>query len=271
MTSCGPPCDAAVRERHALSIGGFEISREIETCELLLPPHAHSRGRIRIPLEGAFEERVGERVHRCDPGVAILRGPGVVHENRMDRAVIRSILVEMPPERYARCISQSFPALDAISVPGSAVEDIPQRIAGELERGDAASPVSLEGLVLHLLAAASRIAALRSGARPWAVVEAVRRIESAQGRAVSLSSLANELGVSTTRLAREFRRDQGRSVGDVIRERRVAAAADALLTTSLSAGAIAAECGFSDQAHMAREFKRLRGVSPAEYRGLSER
>jgi AraC family transcriptional regulator len=49
-------------------------------------------------------------------------------------------------------------------------------------------------------------------------------------------------------------------------QRRVEQAERALVETSTSIAEIAAACGFSNQEHLTRLFKRSRGITPAAYR-----
>jgi AraC family transcriptional regulator len=58
----------------------------------------------------------------------------------------------------------------------------------------------------------------------------------------------------------------GCTVGDYIREVRVAFARRQLTTTDLPISGIALSCGFFDQSQLTRAFKRVTGRTPAAYR-----
>jgi AraC family transcriptional regulator len=83
---------------------------------------------------------------------------------------------------------------------------------------------------------------------------------------VSLALLADSAQVHETHLARAFRKRHGCTVGEYLRRLRVDAAAAGLEQSERPVSEIAAECGFYDQAHLCRVFKRTYGVSPTEYR-----
>ncbi len=69
-------------------------------------------------------------------------------------------------------------------------------------------------------------------------------------------------------LATQFRRAYGQSIGNYQRQLRIEFACRELEKTQESMAAIALTAGFSDQAHFSRTFKRLKGVSPREYRSV---
>jgi AraC-like DNA-binding protein len=63
-----------------------------------------------------------------------------------------------------------------------------------------------------------------------------------------------------------FRQVYGQSIGDYVRRRRLEHAARLLCSTEATAAAIAVECGFADQSHLTRLFRRRFGVTPSAYR-----
>jgi AraC-like DNA-binding protein len=66
-------------------------------------------------------------------------------------------------------------------------------------------------------------------------------------------------------VSRVFRRICGETLGEYVRRRRVEEA-DRALSSDLSLAEIAAETGFSDQAHFTRVFRHHFGVAPGARR-----
>ena len=83
-----------------------------------------------------------------------------------------------------------------------------------------------------------------------------------------LNELAKAVDVHPTHLARVFRQYERCTVGDYIREVRVDYAHRRLLTSNEPLIEIALAAGFADQTHFTRSFKRVTGMTPAEYRRL---
>jgi AraC family transcriptional regulator len=85
---------------------------------------------------------------------------------------------------------------------------------------------------------------------------------------VRLETLARELDVHPSHLARSFRESHGCTVGEYVRQLRVARAAELLKSTSASILEIALATGFADQAHLSTVFRKWMGTSPGRYRKL---
>jgi AraC-like DNA-binding protein len=90
-------------------------------------------------------------------------------------------------------------------------------------------------------------------------------VSNYRGR-LTVSDLARRAGLSASQLQREFRRLFGMTVGDYILRLRLLMARRKLRATTDAVGRIAAECGFYDQAHFTRAFKKHVGQTPLEYR-----
>ena len=85
-------------------------------------------------------------------------------------------------------------------------------------------------------------------------------------RPLSVAGLATRAGLSASQLQREFRRLFNITVGDYILWLRLLMARRRLRSTTDTIGRIAAECGFYDQAHFTRAFKKHTGQTPLAYR-----
>lgn len=83
---------------------------------------------------------------------------------------------------------------------------------------------------------------------------------------LSISGLAKDAGVHPVHLARVFRAHARKTAGDYLRDLRVRAACQLLRDREVPLAAVAAECGFADQSHLTRIFKRFVGTTPAQFR-----
>jgi AraC-like DNA-binding protein len=104
---------------------------------------------------------------------------------------------------------------------------------------------------------------LTTGNRCADVDHALNVIDRAHGN-VSVESVARSVGISRRHLERRFNDEVGLGVKQMARIRRVHAALRLIDRHPLLSGAeIAAQCGYSDQAHLIRECKALTGQTPA--------
>lgn len=83
---------------------------------------------------------------------------------------------------------------------------------------------------------------------------------------VRVDELAQAAGLSVPALERQVRRVFGLSAKQFVLRLRVEAAVRLLATTDISLAEVAATCGYSDQAAFTRQFKRVVGLTPGEYR-----
>ncbi|MBS4046207.1 MAG: helix-turn-helix transcriptional regulator [Alphaproteobacteria bacterium] len=83
-----------------------------------------------------------------------------------------------------------------------------------------------------------------------------------------INQAAGAVGLSTRDLQRRLQR-QGASWSGILRDARVRRAARAMLDTPTSLAEIGYAAGFADQAHFTREFRRILGASPAEWRRVA--
>jgi AraC-like DNA-binding protein len=82
--------------------------------------------------------------------------------------------------------------------------------------------------------------------------------------------LAKECGVSEVHLARAFRHFHGITVGEYIRNLRIAEAKRDLASSAESITDIAQRLGFFDQSHFTRAFKAATGLAPIRFRAATK-
>ncbi|MCM3869882.1 MAG: helix-turn-helix domain-containing protein [Pyrinomonadaceae bacterium] len=85
-------------------------------------------------------------------------------------------------------------------------------------------------------------------------------------QALPLSRLAQSVNLSPTRLWYLFKAETGSPPARYLRTLRMEGATALLVDTFLSVKEIIAQVGFSDGSHFVRDFKRIYGVTPTEYR-----
>jgi AraC-like DNA-binding protein len=98
------------------------------------------------------------------------------------------------------------------------------------------------------------------------VGEALRQIDHAPQQPWTVQSLAAAAGVSRATLARRFSELVGESPMTFLTGRRIALAADLLREPQATLESVARQVGYASPYALSTAFKRLRGVSPQQYR-----
>jgi AraC-like DNA-binding protein len=111
------------------------------------------------------------------------------------------------------------------------------------------------------------VARMAAAPAPHAGIEAAWRLMARTGGAVPVGALARRLGLTREGFASRFRREVGIAPKRAARILRVDRAIGRMaVEPETGLAAIAAGCGFCDQAHMAREIRALCGETPSGLR-----
>jgi transcriptional regulator GlxA family with amidase domain len=90
--------------------------------------------------------------------------------------------------------------------------------------------------------------------------------ESGGNPAVSLRSLARQIGISATHLSKLFKEETGKVFRTYLREARLNRATNLLRRSDLSVKQVAAMTGYKSTSGFDRDFRETYGVSPGIYR-----
>jgi AraC family transcriptional regulator len=232
-----------------------------------LPWHYHDTPTICFVLKGAFTEAWHGGSIRCTSSTLKVTPAGERHCDHFNRGDVRGLLIEADDTLVGAIRPYSAILDERVSFHGGLMAGIAWRIYDEMRRPDSAAPLATEGLLLELVASASRLRDPngRSGRPRW-LEETRERIHEQLAARPSLTSLAEAVGVHPVTLARAFRRAFGCTVGEYVRSVRIERAAHQLAETDLSLAEIALAAGFSDQSHFSNLFRRHAGLSPSRFR-----
>jgi len=264
-----------LREARA-KIGGFSFTKGSHPANSGLPWHWHETPTICIVVEGAFTEvSAGGNGHGgalvCTPSTVKFMPAGERHCDRFDRGPVQGILIEVEPTQLDSLRPHAAVLDDRIHYRGGPVGELGLKLDAELGRTDEAAPLAIEGLMLELLAIASRqkgANGLHRKAR-W-LEQTLEVIEAELGGSLGVTGVAASVGVHPVTLARAFRRTFGCTMGDYVRRRRIERSMRQLRESRASLAEIAATNGFADQSHFSNLFRRYMGITPSRYRSLRD-
>lgn len=109
----------------------------------------------------------------------------------------------------------------------------------------------------------------RGGLAPWQIERVKRYIDKEYASRINIDDLAQMTRLSSSYFSAAFRISFGTSPHDYICRRRVDQAAHLMMNTDAPLCEIALDCGFADQSHLSRVFRRITGTTPAARRRVS--
>jgi AraC family transcriptional regulator len=107
------------------------------------------------------------------------------------------------------------------------------------------------------------------GLARWQVRRTVAYIEENLGSKLAIRQLAELVSFSKSHFSRAFKRSLGLTPMEYVAKRRVERAKHMMISTGEQLTSIALACGFADQSHLNRSFRRVVGVSPGAWRRTS--
>jgi AraC family transcriptional regulator len=235
----------------------------------VLEPHTHERTIFAVMLDGSFDSAISGRRLDCTPATVWTEPREEKHANYIGHAGARVLVVQPDPARldlFAPFVSLTD-EVHLLRHAGIAADA--RRVVTELDVADPLTPLAIDSLVLTMMTAASRLRF--AGDRqtralpPW-LARAQELLHARFRDRIQLADVAGVVGVQPSHLAHAFRRHFRTTVGAYVRALRMDWAVEQLAHTDEPLAEIALAAGYSDQSHFTRECRRVRGVSPGEYR-----
>jgi AraC family transcriptional regulator len=231
------------------------------------PHHSHEHALLCLVLRGAYIDtcRMKTRTHK--QSTVFFLPPEEAHLSDFRSTSVRIFRIEVNPQRLER-IREYSAVLDCpVDFDGGGLPRLAARLYGEFKRMDETSPLAIEGLILEMIAEASRSSMHTNECKaPCWLQQARELLHDRFAEKLSLAEIAQAVGVHPIYLASEFHRCYQSTIGEYVRRLRIEYACRQLSESDDSMVEIALQAGFSDQSHFCKVFKRLTGMTPRQYR-----
>jgi AraC family transcriptional regulator len=249
------------------SVAGFYFTETAYAPRIKVPMHAHRYACFCLVLEGTYVELYREKVIECKPSHLIFRPAEEVHADHIGNGNVRCFIIEVETEWLTRLHKYSIRMDEPAGFQGRSLVWLAMRLRHEAQRADDFTPLTVEGLMLEIAAEVARGSTRISERKHPQWLERAKEIlhENFNER-MTLTSVAEAVGVHPVYLAGVFRQHYDCSIGEYIRRLRIEYASREISRTNSPLADIALAAGFAHQAHFSRTFKRLTGLTPAQYR-----
>ena len=244
---------------------------------------AHSQGTWELSyiIQGHGNRTIGDKTESFAEGDMVLIVPDMPHRWSFESEdTIENITVIFDDDFITTCfqhipelksVRDYFTSLDESLVIGADTKDaIIPLLHAMPDEGDAERTLTLMRILLLISKATKVNSAGRFACKESkeALLNKARiYVRCNYNKHFHLKDIALHLGMSETGFCNFWKQMTGGRFWDYLTEQRIAAACDLLKAGGHSVSFVCYASGFNDLAYFCRTFKRLKGVTPSEYRG----
>lgn len=243
--------------------------------------HAHPEVELTLIISGRGQRFVGDSVAQFAPGDVVLVGPETPHTWAFDATVkpMEAVVVQLSPALFAPGAAEFHTLVELFARARRGLRvtgPLRQKIAtGLIALAACADPLERYARLVTIFSQLAQAPSLEPLALAVATHDRDPRVEMLLGYlradpSATVTALAGRMGMGGSVFSRWFRRAVGKPCVVYLAELRVGQACELLLSTERSVLDIAFSSGFRNLANFNRWFRRVKGVSPTEYRNSAE-
>lgn len=226
-------------------------------------PHCHENSIISFILAGDSVETVGRDTNMRHAGDLKFYRAGEFHQVVIKRFPSRNINFEIKHDLLDKYNIRQCDVEFAIKNGPHALSTF-MRTYREMGTNDQLTDTSIEILLLGLIGDSSRSVLKKPR---W--MELVGQILNDRWNlTTTLQSLSTEVGVHPVTISKYFSRYYYCTLGEYLRKLRIEKSLPLIRNSQMSLTEISIHCGFADQSHFTRNFKRITGFLPREFKKL---
>jgi AraC family transcriptional regulator len=248
-----------------LAVHGFEVHAGLHAAASVLDRHTHRMPTICSVQYGRFTEYYAGSAFDCDERTLKITPAEELHWNRFAEVDTFGLRIDVDSGAFgdvtpvSRLLERrAFFAADEYAL-------LSRQLLREMSEPDAVTALSVEGLLLELLARMARLHRARTEV-PAFVRRARELVNDLFRTHLTLDDVAAASGATPAQLARAYRVHYGCTIAQHVRRLRIEAAEHELVTTDAKLVEIALRAGFYDQSHFANAYRRHYGLTPAQRR-----
>lgn len=240
--------------------------------------HYHEEYELYYMLEGRTTYFIGDEIYSIERGDFVFIPKGILHMTDYNSKSNERILLSFDGELFSE---RSQPILEilmqyrVLHVPDRYVPELEElllKIESEYEQNKRQRTILVELYILELLALLVKHRCehknnIRESDR--IIYQISEYISNHFCEDICLKSLSKDFAISESYLSRKFKEVSGLGVNQHITCVRIMHAEKMLRETKYSVTEIAQRCGFCESTYFASVFKKLKGVTPTNYRKQS--
>jgi AraC family transcriptional regulator len=247
---------------------GLYLSETSYYKDTVLPVHEHKNIFFCFVLIGKYSENYENKKRFCETGTLIFHPRYERHSDLFGQNDAKCFNIEIEDSWFKDLsyrkdyLERSF-HLETGEYPGMFY-----KIYKNFVEFDEVSELAIHGILLNLIAELIRIENQTKKTIPSWLIRIKEKLHDCQSEKLNLIQLSRIADVHPVHLARTFKIYFKCTPGDYLRKIRIDKSISLLRKEKISLSEISLECGFSDQSHFSKIFKKHTGFSPKKYRTL---
>lgn len=233
------------------------------------PWHYHQNAHFAFTTAGNLvEEHRSKKLH-LSAGCLLYNHSAEPHCNSNYSDFVSAIHLDID-EAWFRLHQTALSRIEGVlEINNPVVKNLFYSILTEIKAFDNASTLSIEGLLMHAMLEMDRPRHSKPAAKPAWALKIKDLLYDRYAETISLMEIAKVLNIHPVYLCQQFPLYFRCSFGEYIRKIRIEKAVDRMLQNPDDAlTEIAYSCGFSDQSHFTRLFKKNMGITPSAFRRM---
>ncbi len=230
----------------------------------LLGMHYHENAHICMLLQGEDIEKRNGTSYSRKSGDVFFYPSGQAHGTINQKCHTKNFIIEFESaflEKYELFDSQ----IETSLTKNKNAKFQLLRLFSELEHIDDCNSLTIEPLILELLF--PRINHIKNNSPQWNK-QVLEILSDNWNHEISLKELSMAVQIHPVTISKYFSLYNNCTIGEYIRRMRIEKSISLLKNTNMKLVEIAYYCGFADQSHFIRSFKKLTGFLPLELRKI---
>ncbi|MBN8585835.1 MAG: AraC family transcriptional regulator [Ignavibacteria bacterium] len=254
--------------KSSIDYNGILITDTLYNNDHEFAPHAHENLYIAYVIEGSYIESTRSETKRCLPGSVVLHRIDEKHTNSSFAARNRILNAEIG-QRWFEKYNLSTAAIEKnISRNNFQFKILFSNLYNEYLINDNVTALAFETGILEAFNSVLAAGNFISRNRPEWVKKTEEILRFEEPSRLDLTFLANETGVHPAHISRDFKRYFRCTMSEYVRRLKVEKAGEYLTAGKFTLAEVSYICGFADQSHFTRIFKKFKGLTPLEYKNL---
>jgi AraC family transcriptional regulator len=230
--------------------------------------HFHENAYFTFILQGALIEGNKKETYTCSNGSLLFHSWQEPHYNIKPDGYTRGFQIELAKNCFTDFSFDINELQGSFGIENPDIKFLFYKVFRETKFFDDLTAATIQMLLFEIFGQLLRYKQSAQNTKPLWVDKLREILSDSFTEKLSLLNLSHELNIHPAHLSRDFSKYFYCTFGEYVRKLRVEKSLALLPDRNLSLTEIAFRCGFADQSHFLRCFKRINDINPSRYRKL---